>query len=361
MNAFKKSFLIPFNIDIDPIQRLILINIEKDPDDHYIGFEPQVFDDDINGSGHLVIAWRKDKKIDVYHQNTLKINPNKYSIAGNGLEDKVTTEFNNNEFIIDDNFVQLKYEFTDKYHRKIYLEVREKKTKKGKPFGLLAPMANDALHPDSLPLVFLRDFYFVKKNETFFHIDINGRMHKPDELPIPLDWSKMYFTRYSPHPIVATINPAYDGKLFDVELEYGQNTCIKNGLEFEFEWQEYSPQLVKVCKRYKEDTIEILLKPGLFDLRTFEGKNLKHEFIISSHKSLGTVEGQIDIQNTDDQIEIIMNPGYGWKPIITKLSILFLFTVAKVFKNWPKTYLWIAKISKDNKGDFIMKSAWSRL
>lgn len=33
----------PFNIVVDPMQRLLLINFEKDPDRLYVGFEPQVF------------------------------------------------------------------------------------------------------------------------------------------------------------------------------------------------------------------------------------------------------------------------------------------------------------------------------
>jgi hypothetical protein len=49
-------FINPFCIDIDPMERLLLVNFEKDPDTIYIGFEPQVFDDPINGRGHLVIG-----------------------------------------------------------------------------------------------------------------------------------------------------------------------------------------------------------------------------------------------------------------------------------------------------------------
>jgi len=59
---------IPFRIDIDPMEKLLLINFEKDPDPLYVGFEPQVFDDDIHGKGHSVIAWRVDGRVDVYHQ-----------------------------------------------------------------------------------------------------------------------------------------------------------------------------------------------------------------------------------------------------------------------------------------------------
>ena len=35
----------PFSLKISPIERLFLINFEKDPDEIYSGFEPQWFED----------------------------------------------------------------------------------------------------------------------------------------------------------------------------------------------------------------------------------------------------------------------------------------------------------------------------
>ena len=81
-----------FAIDIDPMERLLLINFEKDPDPVYIGFEPQVFDDDINGKGHLVIGWRADGRVDVYHQSSLTLDTHKYDIAGKGLAHMIATD-----------------------------------------------------------------------------------------------------------------------------------------------------------------------------------------------------------------------------------------------------------------------------
>ena len=39
------EFYSPFTLTVDPMERLLLINITADPDEVYIGFEPQVFDD----------------------------------------------------------------------------------------------------------------------------------------------------------------------------------------------------------------------------------------------------------------------------------------------------------------------------
>jgi hypothetical protein len=72
----------PFRIDIDPMKRLLLVNFEKDPDTTYVGFEPQVFDDAVNGRGHLIIGWRQDGRVDVFPEASLRLAPDKYDIAG---------------------------------------------------------------------------------------------------------------------------------------------------------------------------------------------------------------------------------------------------------------------------------------
>ena len=79
----------PFRISIDPMERLLLVNFEKDPETLYVGFEPQVFDDNINGKGHLVIGWRVDGRVDVYHEPGLRIDKGKYDIAGKGLANMI--------------------------------------------------------------------------------------------------------------------------------------------------------------------------------------------------------------------------------------------------------------------------------
>ena len=39
----------------------------------------------------LVIGWRRDGKVDVYHEAGLKLRPEKYDIAGKGLEQMIKT------------------------------------------------------------------------------------------------------------------------------------------------------------------------------------------------------------------------------------------------------------------------------
>ena len=92
----------PFQINIDPMERLLLINFEKDPDTVYVGFEPQVFDDNVHGKGHIVIGWRVDGRVDVYYEPSLKLDPGAYDIAGKGLANMVETDFSEASYEVND-------------------------------------------------------------------------------------------------------------------------------------------------------------------------------------------------------------------------------------------------------------------
>ena len=208
MTQTSHKILNPFSIDIDPMERLMLVNFEKDPDTLYVGFEPQVFNDEINGTGHLVIGWRVDGKVDVYHQPGLTLNPEKYSIAGKGLAHMLEREMPEALFEITDSGIHAFYEFSDIHNRLVRFSIRENNPRKRNPFGLIAPMGHAAESPSALPLVILHDFYFVRKKHTEISISIGDRLHRHDILPIRMDGTKMTFLRYSPDLYVAGINPA---------------------------------------------------------------------------------------------------------------------------------------------------------
>jgi len=208
----------PFIIDVEPMDRLLLVNFEKDPDSVYIGFEPQVFNDSLHGKGHLIIAWRGDGKVDVYHESSLTLKKENYDIVGNGLENMIPTDFSNAFYEINDTGVKANYQFDDFYNRRIKIIITEENPKKRKPFSLLAPMGDAAKNPSALPLIFLHDFYFVRRKATELKISIDEKLHQPDALPVPMDGAKMFYTRYSPRPLIARFNPAFNGVISPVYL-----------------------------------------------------------------------------------------------------------------------------------------------
>ena len=117
-----------------------------------------------------------------------------------------------------------------------------------KPFGLLAPVGAAAAAPSALPLVLLHDFYFVRKRHTAFEISIDGKRHQPDKLPIPMDFKQMYFTRSSPGPLIATLNPAFEGPLKPLEVAVGTAEVQVGKTTLALEWIEGRPALKRMTR-----------------------------------------------------------------------------------------------------------------
>ncbi|WP_158860230.1 hypothetical protein [Lunatibacter salilacus] len=351
----------PFSIDIEPMSRLLLVNFEKDPDTVYVGFEPQVFDDNEHGKGHLVIGWRKDGKVDVYHEPTLTLNADKYDIVGKGLENLIACDFEVAFFEINEAGVQANYMFNDLQNRKVSIKISEKNSKKRRPFGLLAPMGSVAEKPSAMPLVMLQDFYFVRRLQTDFEVFIDNVQHQPDKLPVPMDWTSMYFARYSPKPLIGRLNPEFDGLIFPVDVDQGIKTLNQGDYTFDFSWKNDSIAIQKISRVNDVHPVSITFEDAFPDIESLATNTAKHgEFTIEADPSIGTLPGDYSVENANDTIKIELRFD-GWKPRPSKLSLYFIYAVAGVFKKWPATYVWTAFINKSEDGNYYMKSKWKRI
>ncbi len=352
---------IPFEIKIDPMERLLLINIDNDPDSVYLGFEPQVFDDDIHGTGHIVIGWRVDGWVDVFHEPGLTLDPDGYDITGKGLAHMVERDMADCFFYVDEAGVQAYYSFEDLEGRTIELKVHEYSSRKRQPFGLLAPMGEAAADPSALPLILLHDFYFVRRKDTDISVTIDGRSHELDKLPLPLNWSLMYFTRYSPDPLIVTLNPVFEGTL--PVLEVTNETVVTNGdTTYEIAFDKGTPVLKSIQRHHKEHVVSISFEPAFPNLSAFAEKaSVKGSFAFSGHHSTGKVEGHYTVEHIDNEIQVVLVPSKGWIPQPTSLSLRFLYTVARTFKNWPKSYQWTASVVDAEESGLHMSSSWERL
>lgn len=356
------KILFPFSIEIDPMEKLLLINFEKDPDSTYVAFEPQVFNDEINGKGHLVIGWRMDKKIDVYYEKSLNLDSSKYSIAGAGLNRMIPVDMDIASYEVNDFGVQAHYNFKDISGRNVEIVIKENNPKERRPFGLLAPMGDAATNPTSMPLVLLHDFYFARKKQTEILVSINKRSHTLDELPILMDFQKMTFARYSPQPLIATLNPDHQGELETLDLEVGQTSYENREKIFEIEWSNQTPSIKSMSVKNNIHLLTMSFAPSFPDLNTLPANtSLSGNFKISGHESVGSISGEYHIHSDKESITLSAIPTKGWKPKTTKFSTWFLFTVAKVFKKWPTTYRWDAEIKKNEEGRWQMKSKWIRM
>ncbi|MCC5908140.1 MAG: hypothetical protein JJU13_18130 [Balneolaceae bacterium] len=351
----------PFQIDIDPMERLLLINFENDPDSLYVGFEPQAFDDDINGTGILVIGWRTDGKIDVYHQPGLYPDPEKFDIAGKGLANMLEREMDGAIFEITERGAQAQITFPDLNGRMIKLHLEERSTRTRKPFGLLAPMGQAAEQPSAMPLVLLHDFYFVLRSDTDLSVKIGDRYHEPDSFPLPLDFSRIQFARYSPDPLIAMLNPAFDGELHPMD-EPVNNTVTLGETRYELTMNGPVYEIQSFYREYKNRELNVTFSPAfpnVGDLRA--GAEASGIFEIAGDPTTGFIRGEYSVQNTDGQISIELIPSGGWIPNEPKLTLRFLYRIVPMFKEWPTTYRWTANLQRTGENPFMMKSSWKRM
>jgi hypothetical protein len=348
----------PFQISIDPMERLLLINFENDPDSVYVGFEPQFFDDAVNGTGLLVIGWRVDGFVDVYHQPGLHLSGAKYDIAGKGLGTMTEMEMKDSYFRMDEKGVHAAIGFNDLYNRWVDIEITENSHRTRKPFGLLAPMGEAAVSPSSMPMIMLHDFYFVRRKDTRFAVTINNRQHKPDLLPMPIDRQKMYFTRYCPNPLIATLNPAQNGNFYPLNTLPGNDHEI---VEFKFINGIDRTEVEAMTVLHKEHSVSVYFHPPVPDVaRLKKGERISGRFAIEGHPSVGRIAGTYFLLESEGKVLAGLNPSRGWKPRPNKFSLRFLYTVAGVFKNWPKSYYWNAEMDFNKPDGPFIHSGWER-
>ena len=351
----------PVELAVQPMERLLLVNLsEKDPDSTYLGFEPQYFNDPIQGEGFLVVAWRNDGYVDVFHQPSLTLDPATYEIAGKGLASMAQRPFTGARLVIDDSGAECWFAFEDLAGRHIEFTLKETAGKPRKPFGLLAPMGNAVTSPTSLPLVLLEDFYFVRRAGTELRMEIDGRTHKLDSLPIPLDYSRKYFLRYSPKPLIAKLNPAKDEVLLPIgegrpgDTEYSQ-------VDYKIIENQGYREISALHLTTPRQNLEIHFTPALPELLELrENAEIRGEFSVSGAKSLGTVAGHYQIVRVKNLLHMEMIPDGGWQPVNERTSLRFLYRVNKEFTQWPKTYKWTGVMNLENPQAVTLKSQWER-
>ncbi|RRR75323.1 MAG: hypothetical protein EI684_05025 [Candidatus Viridilinea halotolerans] len=351
----------PFQLDIDPMQRLLLINFEQDPDAVYLGFEPQVFDDERHGAGMLVIGWRVDGKVDVFHQPGLRLDPATYTIAGGGLHKMVERPLHAASFTVNETGVQADISFDDLSGRPVVLRVAERNTTPRQPFGLLAPMGAAATEPSALPLVFLREFYFVRQADSEVTILVDGVAHQPDKMPLPMNGMRMYFLRYSNDPLIVTLNPAHHGPLAPL-VAASVNEAHAHGTTYDLVEQHGHPAIARMRRSLNDHEVSVNFTPPLPHLAVMaDGARAHGGFQITADPILGTLRGEYRIERRGNQISLSATPSGGWEPNESNWSVKLIYRAASIFSTWPQSYQWHATLDLDAGSEALLQSAWSRV
>jgi hypothetical protein len=360
----------PFHLHTDPMAGLLLVNFEKDPDRIYVGLEPQFFDDEIHGRGLLVIGWRVDGQVDVFHDPALRLDPQTYGIAGKGLHAMEARPFAAALFELGAAGAQVDLDFRDLEGREIRLRIRETDTRPRRPFAFLAPMGGAASAPPALPLVFVHDFYFVRRAGTEVRIEIDGRTHRGDPFPLLLDGTRVHFVRYSADPFIVTLNPTPEGMadVLEVGSEAVEGVIVAEarGVRYELEGNGVFREIRRMSRREGGHEVVVEFTPALPQLLALRDEvEVSGAFRISVHPSAGTVTGKWRVTRQHRELRLEAIPDGGWTPGEAPRMARLLFRAASMFRTWPTTYVWRAtlqlpRIDQETLGSLPMQSVWER-
>jgi len=351
------SFISPFSFTIDPMEKLILINFEKDPDTFYNVFELQQAIHKEGNNKFLVVAYRKDGATDVYHQRNFPFASQ--STILNDVEfieqDMATTKFD-----LFSDHLDLYFDFIDKYGREISVSLFENKLDKKSPFFLLAPIGVVSKHPVSFPIYSLYEMAFVKQKNAELKIEIDKKQHKPDTFPIPIECGKNFLTRYSADAFNIDWNKKFEGELS--HLIPTNNVIEEKGITYQLINNEGHYEIKRMSATHRRHQINIDFEPPIPDIISIKEKieNIG-SFTISTDKNRGIIKGDYSILKQDNDIVMTIRPIDGWQPNEKRWILKFMFLIIKIFKDWPKSYIWKASIKVENPGKVIMKSCWERI
>ncbi len=351
---------IPFSLSITPMEALLFMTFEQDADSVYSAFEAQRFDDDLLGTGQLIIGWRVDGKVDVFHDPQLKMDPVRYDVCKGGLANIVPRNFGNSSFTVGEFGMEAHFSFEDLDGRLIVFQIREQNKKAPQPFGFLSPVGDGSENPSAMPVLMLHDFYFVRQKGTEISITIDGRSHRPDVLKFPIDWTKMYFTRYTPDPLVMFLNPNFEGQVSTLVVN-GETKVIIEDTTYEIDYLGETPLLKAIQRESKGHCVCLSFDPAFPNLSAFKGTSTSGNFSIKGDPSMGEIQGNYNVTWVDDKLKVSMVPSGGWKPKKERWGIRLLYTVVGLFKNWSKSYKWTAVIDKTQNGHLHMNASWEKL
>jgi len=342
----KNMIFSPFNITIDNIDRLMLINFEEDP--IYYAIELQIFRI-AEEKLPMVILYRKDDLMDIYYTNEAIIEHKKKlmrdlltNVSFNQLE-KIDFRFQTDDMGLDA-YLFLK----DKLEKGIELKIKEN-TPGRELTAMLTPIKAASKKPQYFPIVYLNKFGMVIKKDTEIFVKIHGVLRKPVEMPFRMNGMYIYLARYSLEPIINNWNKTYIGRLNSILIDPANIDVKKENLSYEILNNSGYYEIKKISgKDEVGHTISFEFSPAIPNLIALKSNvNIKGKFSCCINDKKCIFAGEFYINRVGDIISFSIQPIKGWQPFPGKL--------------WLKTYKWNAEIDILEKNNVRIQSNWYRI
>ena len=309
-----------FSLAIDPRERLLLFDIADDPD--YVAMETQVFDDATHGRGVLVLLARHDGLVDIYFQAGLRLERGPFSI-GRGIGEWRTTEISPARLQIGPDGVDLEVGLFDAAGRRIQVRIDDRDGVARNRSTLLAPVGSGVVDPRQFFVVLLRDFDLVRTSGPAPRLAIDGQPRTVRSFPGPAWLTRRRFIRYSGDPVIAILNPAFDGPIEPSSL---------------------GPVLAVTAADGATEAA-VRFEPAVPDLRSLaSGTQESGRWWMDVADTSGLTGGSWSAERRDHLVELSLVVTQPWRPRDLPWSLRAVTTLARVFREWPTTYRWTASV-----------------
>ena len=326
----------PLNIEVTPMERLILLDIADDPE--YGSIELQIFDDR-RGQGARVLLYRKNGPADFYYTSQVFADP---------AEPNTAVIIPEMQYRLNVTTIGLAagLKMKDRGGKSIEFQMKESSIKK-EAKGFLAPVGGGtAITFDYFPFFHMKGMKFVRRSGSKITINVDGKARTPQEIPIPVNWEFVYLGRYSTDPIIGCWNRTYYGELFPMRPNE-QSTYQDEQTLYELVNNAGHYEIRRMIGFSDGHTVSFEFSPPIPDLLNLKDEiNLSGYFSAGADEVLGIVAGEYSIERHGDTIEMKIRPLKGWQPMPGKI--------------WVKTWIWQSRITVGINNTVWMKSEWIR-
>lgn len=334
----KRKTIMPFGIKYTPIEKLALINFEKEPDLIYRGLELQYLNGNDVGKGFRVLAYRNDGYVDMYDDLSLKFDPNEQcDVAEKGLNKHIQTNIENTVFEKVDGSVQISFDFEDLEKRTIHVYIKEHIKKKSIPMNLLAPIGFGSERPTCLPIFFLYNFDFIRRKNTIvdIHIDETALKLDPFPFPFPMNGQMRYYSRYTMESQIIEFIPI-NMQVKEVELDE-QMRYFEGEIKYQFVETSYGLGL-SLVELMQDKKVVINFIPA------FLMYDQIGEFSICPSEEMGHIGGIYQVKRSDNFVDVSLIPNKGWISIPNSRITKIILSPKSIFCNWCKKYQYSALV-----------------
>lgn len=325
--------------NLQPMNQLLLINFEKDPDPLYYGFELMYLDSKGSGQGYRVIGYRHDGYADYYDSPSLKLDSKaNLSVTGKGVKHHQQVDLGPASLKLDDHGVQAYFSFEDVQGRQVSFSLEDRTGRPRQSMDILAPVGVSSQDPQAFPLIYLYDFDFVPLRSSRAQLTIGDRSHQLDPFPVPLPFNgrRRSFLRYS--------FDAYPVDLFPTDVPL-QRVVLDDDLSYRdalssyyFSYEDSHTLLQEIVIRTPKP-ITVRFDPAIGRV---SGQGTIY---VLAQEGMGPLIGSYQVLATGDSLEVQVHFDQGWLAQTSGLiSKMVLASDQSVFKNWPKDYYYTAQL-----------------